>query len=94
MAYEDGQRKERRAHTACLENRERLKLTGVCDVGGFDENTVLLATDMGELSVRGEGLHVERIDLTAGEIELRGRVQEMSYDEAADNRSFFGKLFG
>lgn len=68
-------------HGLRLEGRERLSVTGVLDVSGFDENTVLLETGMGELCIRGEELHIERIDLDAGALELRGTVAELHYDE-------------
>ena len=70
-------------HGLRLEERERLSVTGVTDVSGFDESTVLLETGLGELCVRGEGLHIERIDLEAGALELRGKIRELSYDEPA-----------
>ena len=70
-------------HGLRLEGRERLSVTGVVDVSGFDESTVLLETGLGELCVRGEELHIERIDLEAGALELRGRIQELSYGEPA-----------
>ena len=59
-----------RTHSLQMENRERLRLTGVSDVSGFDENLIALTTDMGELLVRGEGLHIDKIDLDAGLLEL------------------------
>lgn len=72
-----------RLHALHLEGRERLSLVGVEDVSGFDEGTVLLETSLGELCIRGEELHIERIDLETGALELRGRVRELSYDEPA-----------
>ena len=62
-------------HGLRLEGRERMAVTGVRDVSGFDENTVLLQTDLGELSIRGEQRHVGRIDLEGGNLELRGNVR-------------------
>ena len=70
-------------HGLRLEGRERLSITGVQDVSGFDECTVLLETGLGELCIRGEGLHIERIDLNTGALELHGRVRELSYEEPA-----------
>lgn len=72
-----------RPHGLHLEGRERLSVMGVEDVAGFDENTVLLQTGQGELCIRGQELHIERIDLDAGQLELRGHIQELSYDEPA-----------
>ena len=72
-----------RPHALQMENREKLRLTGVSDVNGFDESLIVLTTDMGELSIRGEALHIDKIDLDAGLLELRGRIGELCYEETA-----------
>lgn len=82
-----------RPHGLHLEGREKLSVIGVEDVSGFDESTVLLQTGLGELCIRGEELHVERIDLDAGQLELRGHIQELSYDEPARG-GLLSRLFG
>lgn len=79
-------------HGLRLEGREKLSVTGVQDVSGFDESTVLLETGLGELCIRGEGLHIERIDLNTGALELQGKVKELSYDEPARG-SLLSRLF-
>ena len=83
-----------RAHALQMENRERMHLSGVNDVSGFDENVILLSTDMGELSIRGEALHIDKIDLDAGILEVRGRINELSYEERSERGSLFSRLFG
>lgn len=82
-----------RPHGLHMEGRERLSVQGVEDVSGFDESTVLLQTGLGELCIRGEELHIERIDLDAGALELRGHIQELSYDEPARG-GLLSRLFG
>ena len=83
-----------RPHSLQMENREKLRLTGVSDVSGFDENLIVLSTDMGELSIRGEALHSDKIDLDAGLLELRGRICELCYEETAAASSLWKRLFG
>lgn len=83
-----------RAHSLQMENRERLRLTGVSDVSGFDENLIALSTDMGELLIRGEELHIDKIDLDAGLMELKGRICELCYEERAVGSGLWRKLFG
>lgn len=83
-----------RTHCLQMENRERLKLTGVSDVTGFDEGLIVLSTDMGELSIRGEELHIDRIDLESGILELRGRICELSYEENSARGGLWSRLFG
>lgn len=92
MPYEQ-EKAAPRAHAVSLENRERMSLSGVEDVSGFDENTVVLTTSMGELTVRGEALHIGRIDLDLGQLDLDGHISELCYDEPAARTSFFSRLF-
>lgn len=81
-------------HSISLTEREKMSISGVLDVSGFDDSIVILSTSQGELTVRGEGLHIDRIDLETGQLEVQGRVQELRYDESAPNRSVWTRLFG
>ena len=94
MPHEETPRAPARWHSLSLEGREKLSITGVDDVSGFDEGLVVLRTGQGELSVRGRELHIERIDLDSGMLELHGHVQELSYDEPVEGRSLWSRLFG
>ena len=83
-----------RPHALQMENREKLRLTGVSDVSGFDESLIVLSTDMGELSIRGESLHIDKIDLDAGLLELRGRICELCYEEYSPASTLWKRIFG
>ena len=83
-----------RFHSLNIEGREKLSVTGVDDVSGFDESLIVLTTAQGDLIVRGQQLHIERIDLEAGMLEVRGHIQELSYDEPARSSSLWSRLFG
>ena len=94
MAYDQGQRTAAKSHSMNMENREKLCLSGVEDVNGFDENLVILQTCMGSLTIRGETLHIGKIDLDSGCLELSGKIQELSYDEHSPSPSLWSRLFG
>ena len=94
MAKEETTRTPGRYHSLQLEGRDKLSVTGVDDVAGFDESSVVLTTAQGDLCIRGLELHIERIDLDAGKLELRGRIQELRYDEPAASGSLWKRLFG
>ena len=94
MAYEEVKRAQPIPYGLKMDGRERLELSGVKDVTGFDESAVLLSTAGGELTVRGAGLHIERIDLDAGELELRGHIREFCYEDRPVGTSFWARLFG
>ena len=53
----------RRPHKLELQNRERGSITGVQDVVSFDENQIILDTDMGLLTLKGKNMHVSRLTL-------------------------------
>ena len=87
----------KRQHKMVMINRKNCSLTGVTDVIAFDENEVILETDMGMLMLKGQGLHIKHLTLEQGEIELDGKVDSFLYSEqkslAAKSESFFGRLF-
>ena len=59
-------------------------ITGVSDVISFDISEVLLETDMGMLKIQGADLHVNRLTLEKGEIDLEGRIDSIQYSEVSD----------
>ena len=57
------EQKKTTGHSLTLCDREKLTLTGVTDVDAFNEEEITVITDFGELTVKGELLHVEALDL-------------------------------
>ena len=51
------------AHQIILNDRERLEIRGVTEVVSFDEQSVVLNTVCGGLSVEGSGLHVNDLSV-------------------------------
>ncbi len=77
-------------------DRQRATVTGVKEVVSFDTNKILLETIRGSLSFCGENLHVKRLTLEKGEVDLEGRIDELKYSESHSVKeagSFLGKLF-
>ncbi len=81
-------------HTVVIEGRSRLRLTGVTDIDRFDDETVAVFTEDGELLIGGSGLHIGRIDIDAGELVLDGTIHSLEYtgDRSAGG-SLFARLF-
>lgn len=85
---------QRIAHNVIMENRHTLSLSGVRDVDSFDEQTVVLITEMGELTIRGIGLHIIRLDQESGELYMDGEISELVYtDEKPEQKGLFSRLF-
>jgi len=66
-------------HNIIMENRNSLTVSGISDVDSFDEQTVVLITSMGELTVKGEELHMNNLNLEMGEISLSGSIDSLTY---------------
>ena len=67
-------------HRITLDGRKQCKVTGVTDVLSFDEGAVLLETVDGMLMIKGEGLHVSRINLDKGEADIDGKADSFVKD--------------
>lgn len=81
-------------HNIIMESRKNLTITGVMDVDSFDEQTVVLFTEEGELTVKGTNLHINKIDVDTGDLLMEGQVDSISYsDNQPQKGGFFSKLF-
>ena len=80
-----------------MQNRSSLSITGIRDVVSFDENQVILDTDMGLLTIKGKELHVSRLTLEKGEEDVDGTADSLVYSSNEAYRksgeSLFARLF-
>jgi sporulation protein YabP len=81
------------SHRLLLEEREKMRLSGVKDVESFDEQAVLLLTTRGALKIEGENLHIEGLQLETGDLTLSGKVNNFTYSDRGPRRSLLGKIF-
>ncbi len=90
----DEPQEKRGMHSAILENRERLLLSGVTEIDSFDDRTVILYTQLGELVVLGRELHVQQLSTESGELQIEGEIRALRYgdrDRTAP-QGFLGRL--
>lgn len=84
-------------HKLVINNRKTSMVTGVLDVLSFDLNEVLLETEQGMLMVKGKDLHVNRLSLEKGEVDLTGHIDSVAYSDVhkteKKGENFFEKLF-
>ncbi|MCI8299329.1 MAG: sporulation protein YabP [Lachnospiraceae bacterium] len=84
-------------HKLMISNRKSGVLNGVIDVLSFDVGEVLLETELGMLMIKGNDLHVNRLTLEKGEIDIEGKIDSLTYSDvkpsAKQNESLLGRLF-
>lgn len=69
----------KRPHQILWKDRKQGSITGVVDVVSFDESMILLETELGMLTLKGKELHISRLSLEVGEVELDGMIGSMVY---------------
>lgn len=89
----DEKRMGSRPHNVIMENRKTLSVSGVSDVDSFDEQTVVIYTDMGELTVKGSGLHIDRLNTDIGEIALTGNIYGLMYTDEREKGGLISRIF-
>lgn len=87
-----------RMHKVTMINRKNCTMSGVNDVLSFDIHEILLETEQGMLMLKGDDLHVSRLSLDKGEVDVEGKIDSFTYSDVAKaghgGESFLAKIFG
>lgn len=81
----DDKQQVHKNHKVSLNARSSATITGVKDVLSFDAGEVLLETEQGILMLRGSDLHVNRLTLEKGEVDVDGKIDSLTY---SDNNTY------
>lgn len=95
MTMPEEKKTVKKVHNIILEDRKALTVSGVSDVDSFDEQAVMLFTELGELTVRGTDLHMNKLNVETGDVSIEGNISSLSYQDEVQRSSggFMGKLF-
>jgi len=92
------ERQSQGTHKLSMTNRGKIQLTGVKDVISFDMDEVLLETEQGMLMIKGDDLHVSRLTLDKGEVDVEGKIDSFTYSDVSNitkkGESILSRLFG
>jgi len=80
-----------------LENRSKLSISGVLDVLSFDDQIVIIETELGLLTIKGETLRINKLSIDTSEVIVEGQIDSISYSSKdlnkKSNEGFLGKIF-
>ena len=78
-----------------LENREKLSISGVIDVLSFDDQVVIVETELGLLTVKGENIRINKLSIDTSEVVVEGEINNLAYSEKEIEKkgSLLGKIF-
>ena len=82
-------------HDVVLLSREKLTINGIKEIINFDENIVNLKTVCGELSIEGENIHINVLNIEKGDIEIQGKISGINYYDSlqSDKRTLLSRIF-
>ncbi len=69
-----------------------MSVTGVKDVNAFTEENIVLTLETSSLIVKGENLHISKLDLESGNVNLDGKVNSLQYIKEVSDKSFIKRL--
>ena len=79
-----------------LENRKKLSVSGVNDVLSFDDEIVIIETELGLLTVKGDNLKINKLSIDTSEVIVEGEISYLEYSDKdiENNRgNFISKIF-
>ncbi len=65
-----------------MENREKLNISGVKDVLSFDDQMVIVETELGLLTIKGENIRINKLSIDSSEISIDGYINNLNYSNA------------
>lgn len=74
-------RQEIRHHNVQMEDRKHASITGVTDVCSFHETEIILRVDSGTMVITGEELHIGKLLLEDGKLDVEGHIDGMLYEK-------------
>ena len=66
------------------------------DVLSFDDQIVILETDLGMLTVKGDNLKINKLSIDTADVIIEGEINTLSYsqkDLERRNEGIFSKIF-
>jgi sporulation protein YabP len=80
-----------------LENREILNVTGINDVFSFDDQIIIIETELGLLTIKGEDLKISKLSLDTSDFVVDGKINSLTYSSSETvnkkNKNILSKIF-
>ena len=90
---DDYNKNEKNFQNIVLENREKLSLTGIKDVFSFDDQIIIIETELGILTIKGDNLRINKLSIDTSDFIVDGKIDSLSYSNSNINNKKENKLF-
>jgi len=93
MPIDDKKISKNKVQNLLMENRERLSISGVIDVSNFNTECVIMETELGLLTVKGEELRISKLNLENAELVIEGEIISCVYSDEDKGSKGLSKMF-
>lgn len=77
-----------------IEDRKRMLVTGVEQVENFNDNTIILTTINGGITIKGEELNISKLNVEDGNVKIQGKINGVNYSSRdLSSKNILEKLF-
>ena len=80
-----------------LENREKLNITGILDVFSFDDQIIIIETELGLLTIKGENLKINKLSIDTSDFTVDGNISSLIYSDSEikgkKSKNILSKIF-
>ena len=79
-----------------LENREKLNISGVLDVLSFDDQIIIVETELGLLTIKGENLKINKLNIDTSDFMVDGYISSLTYTNSEGRKkgqNILSKIF-
>ncbi|OWZ82694.1 sporulation protein YabP [Natranaerobius trueperi] len=92
------EKQQEATHQLIVTDREYIEITGVLHVDSFDDEEIVLETELGLLALRGEKLDIKELNLDEKLLTVEGVILEAAYSEEVGEtykgrKGIFSKIF-
>lgn len=84
---------ENTGHLISLENRKRLKMTGITEVIAYNDDIIALKSKQGDLNISGKNLNINKLNLEEINLLITGHIREIKYENKNNKNCLLKKLF-
>ncbi len=80
-----------------LENREKLNVTGILDIFSFDDQIIIMETELGFLTIKGDNLKINKLSIDTSDFIVEGKINSLAYSDsdmgAKKSKNILSKIF-
>lgn len=94
---EDFKNSNNKFQNIILENREKLNVTGIVDIFSFDDQIIIMETELGMLTIKGDNLKINKLSIDTSDFIVEGKISSLAYSDSdigtKKSKNLLGKIF-